>query len=85
MNDQFRAFPILKKYLHSTLSIKGELKKYRAAFLCGLLYPCPNLYIIAQRRERLSMSPVTFKGTFDNMIAISTTGAGAKKKTTKKA
>lgn len=28
--------------------------------------------------------PVTFNGTFEDMIAISTTGAGAKKKASKK-
>jgi len=51
VNDQLRAFPILKKYLHSTLSIKGELKKYRAAFLCGLFIPLSQLIVARSIRN----------------------------------
>jgi hypothetical protein len=38
----------------------------------------------AKKRASTYDKPVTFNGTFEQMIAISTTGAGAKKKSTKK-
>lgn len=37
-----------------------------------------------KKREPKYEPKVTFNGTFEQMIAISTTGAGAKKKETKK-
>lgn len=38
---------------------------------------------VANKRASAYEKPVIFNGTFDDMIAISTTGAGAKKKTVK--
>jgi hypothetical protein len=38
----------------------------------------------AKKRAKTYDKPVTFNGSFEDMIAISTTGAGAKKKTAKK-
>ena len=37
----------------------------------------------ANKRANTYEKPVTFSGTFEDMIAISTTGAGAKSKTNK--
>ena len=38
----------------------------------------------AKKRATKYEKPVTFSGTFEDMIAISVTGAGAKKQTNKK-
>lgn len=37
-----------------------------------------------KKRAKTYEKPVTFNGTFEDMIAISTTGAGAKEKSSKK-
>jgi len=39
---------------------------------------------VAKKRANTYEKPVTFAGTFEDMIAISITGAGSKKKSSKK-